>query len=412
MNQLDIEEEIAKRVPLLVERDKKKWKSLEKLRRRFVNDYTLSSIASLTKQEYVIGLGKQNLSFCYRIERELDSLGRILGSTAFKFGVYYGITKKDAHSKYRFAKRWGVSLDAAFEAVKSAMSDLLQAASQDDMARIRKNELSPLFKGKLLFLYYPEKYTPIYSEDHLRFFASELNLSGSLGHGVDIQRALAEYQDSWPQLKKESPVLYMRFLYDVFWYLRNGASTGGASVQLPLLEEATGGASFISEMPSLGFTSKKKATKINVSKKKMDWGRRKRTGDRGEVLVVELEKRRLIEAGRKDLADKIDHIAQRDDSAGFDISSFDKNGKQRPIEVKATESANLTQGFFISDNELQKAKTLPNYHVYVVFSALSSSPKILPLKKPDFTGKEFILHAASYRATPVPAKRNSRKVSQ
>lgn len=93
MNRLDMSQEIAKRVPLLSKRDKDEWKNAEKIRREFVFDYPVSQIRSMTLDEYVIGKGRNNRSFCYRLEREMDSLGRILGATASKFGIYYGRTK-------------------------------------------------------------------------------------------------------------------------------------------------------------------------------------------------------------------------------------------------------------------------------------------------------------------------------
>ena len=114
MNRLDMAKEIEERVDLLVNLDKDVWKNAEKLRREFVTDYPIPKIRSMTLDEFVIGKGSENRSFCYRLEREMDSLGRILGATAFKFGIYYGRTKSDASDKYRFSSIWGGSVDEAF----------------------------------------------------------------------------------------------------------------------------------------------------------------------------------------------------------------------------------------------------------------------------------------------------------
>ncbi len=132
MNRLEMKETIEARVPLLSARDGGSYKKAEELRKAFVRDYHRNRIASLGLDGYVIGKGKQNRSFCYRIEREMDSLGRILGATALKFGVYYGRTKREASEKYRFAKHWGISKDEAFNAVRGAIVDLLDAAEADD----------------------------------------------------------------------------------------------------------------------------------------------------------------------------------------------------------------------------------------------------------------------------------------
>jgi hypothetical protein len=60
-------------------------------------------------------------------------------------------------------------------------------------------------------------------------------------------------------------------------------------------------------------------------------------GDAGELLVLEREKRRLVAAGRTDLAAAVLHTATVEgDGAGFDIRSFFLDGRPRFIEVKTT----------------------------------------------------------------------------
>jgi hypothetical protein len=218
MNRLKMAEEIARRVPMLAQRDKDEWKEAEQLQADFVADYPIKPIPSLELDDYVIGKGADNRSFCYRIEREMDTLGKILGATAFKFGIYFGRTKSDATDRYRFAGHWGSSLDEAFTAVKQAIVDLLKAAAREDSAAIADNALSPMFKGKILFLYNPDQFAPIYSGEHLEHFIAELDLGGSFECGADMQRALMDYRATWPELAAQPPALYMRFLYDLFGY--------------------------------------------------------------------------------------------------------------------------------------------------------------------------------------------------
>src|SRR5689334_7827689 len=150
MNRLDMAKEIKGRVSLLANLDKDLWKSAERLRSDFVKDYSTSKIRSLTLDEFVIGKGHNNRSFCYRIEREMDSLGRILGATALKFGVYYGKEGSDSSNKYRFSHIWGNNVHEAFLSVKDAIVNLNEAANKRDLRTIKENRLSPMFKGKLL----------------------------------------------------------------------------------------------------------------------------------------------------------------------------------------------------------------------------------------------------------------------
>ncbi len=116
MNRLEMAELIDQQVPILAEQNRKEWKHMEKLRRKFVSDFTIKKIQKLSLDEYVVGKGS-NRSFCYRIERELDSLGRIIGTPAIKFGIYYG----KSENRYLYAKRWGNNVEESFASVKQAI---------------------------------------------------------------------------------------------------------------------------------------------------------------------------------------------------------------------------------------------------------------------------------------------------
>jgi hypothetical protein len=402
MNRLTMAEEIARRVPMLAQRDKDEWKHAEQLRAEFVVDYPPKRIPNLVLDDYVIGKGPDHRSFCYRLEREMDSLGRILGATAFKFGIYFGHTKSDATNCYRFALHWGSNPDEAFAAVKQAIVDLLQAAAKGDSAAIAANALSPMFKGKILFIYYPDQFAPIYSEEHLHHFIAELDLSGSFECGADMQRALMDYRATWPELAAQPAALYMRLLYDLFDYPPQEKAGSVANPRTPVLNEAVAGATFIASMPP----SSAPAAALTAAKGKTDHEARhrslKRIGDRGEALVLALERKRLIAAGKPQLAKKIVHVAERNDSAGYDVLSFDEDGTERPIEVKATGAPNLDLGFYVTANELTKASKLPNYHVYLVFRTMSKNPRVLPLKGltlngPDFEMQPIVFHVTTRR---------------
>ena len=92
MNRLDVEELLKEKVPEYLADGEllKEWVDLEKSRKIFVKDYSLKKLTKLKLDDYVIGHGPENKSFCYRIECELDGLGRIRGARADKFGVYFG----------------------------------------------------------------------------------------------------------------------------------------------------------------------------------------------------------------------------------------------------------------------------------------------------------------------------------
>jgi hypothetical protein len=95
----------------------------------------------------------------------------------------------------------------------------------------------------------------------------------------------------------------------------------------------------------------------------------RRLGRLGEEFVWELEQRRLHDdAGRPDLAKKIEWTS-RDcgDGAGYDIRSFEADGRFRYIDVKTTGLAKAFP-FQVTANEVACSATLrQEYHVYRLF---------------------------------------------
>lgn len=83
--------------------------------------------------------------------------------------------------------------------------------------------------------------------------------------------------------------------------------------------------------------------------------RNRALGNAGEARVFESERVHLRQQGRADLAKQVEWTSKNQgDGAGFDISSFETNGKRRLIEVKTTNGWERTP-FHISRNELAVA---------------------------------------------------------
>lgn len=81
--------------------------------------------------------------------------------------------------------------------------------------------------------------------------------------------------------------------------------------------------------------------------------RNRSLGEAGEHLVLEFEVQRLHKMGCKRLADRVEHTSRlRGDGAGYDILSFDPDGRERYLEVKTTAFVETTP-FYISRNEVQ-----------------------------------------------------------
>ena len=89
-------------------------------------------------------------------------------------------------------------------------------------------------------------------------------------------------------------------------------------------------------------------------------------GEMGEKFVLELEKHRLIKAGKTKLADEIKHISKDiGDHAGYDILSYETNGKEKYIEVKSTMSCDSSAPIYLTKNEL--GFNLANHKYYYLY---------------------------------------------
>ena len=118
----------------------------------------------------------------------------------------------------------------------------------------------------------------------------------------------------------------------------------------------------------------------------------------GEKLVLEYEHKRLWQAGRKDLANRIEHVADsKGDHLGFDILSFETNAREKLIEVKTTRFGSLTP-FFASKNEVLVSETRENeYQLYRLFN-FAREPKLFVL--PGSLRKTCSLDPMQYSALP------------
>ncbi len=96
--------------------------------------------------------------------------------------------------------------------------------------------------------------------------------------------------------------------------------------------------------------------------------RNRSLGSAGEDLVMRYEARRLHDAGSRALADRIEHVSKtKGDGAGFDILSFEIDGRERFIEVKTTAYIAETP-FYVSRNELSfSTEEAAQFHLYRLF---------------------------------------------
>lgn len=105
-------------------------------------------------------------------------------------------------------------------------------------------------------------------------------------------------------------------------------------------------------------------------------------GEAGEAFILDYERFQLRQMNRKDLADRIVWTSKEEgDGAGYDIASFEPDGRQRLIEVKTTNGWDRTP-FHITRNELRVADENRETWCLLRLHDFVRSPKAFEIRPP------------------------------
>lgn len=125
--------------------------------------------------------------------------------------------------------------------------------------------------------------------------------------------------------------------------------------------------------------------------------RNRALGKAGEEIVLRSERITLKQAGREDLAEQVRWTAVEDgDGWGYDIKSFEPDGRERLIEVKTTNGWERTP-FHISRNELRVADERRDCWHLIRLWDFARKPQAFALRPPLEEHAE--LTATSFLAT-------------
>ncbi|MDN3494221.1 DUF3883 domain-containing protein [Winogradskyella bathintestinalis] len=371
------------------------FKEINSLRKEFTSNYTTDRISELLIDEYITGKG--GATFCNRIENDLNDWGNIHGSFAVKFGLYYGKFGKKSKSKYRIGrKEYGTDENIALKKILSAIVELIE--NKDDYKILKKNPISPMFKGKILSVYYPNEFLNIFSAKHLNYFINIFGLDNDSKSELDKQALLLNFKNNDKVMKEWTIYEFSKFLYSSFGKPNDEIKEDNISKELkkfnlkdfPPIENLK----FeyvdlqINELPEPKEKGKNKGTKIDYSNRSRKF---KRIGDRGEQIVLRAERQYLKKNGKKNLADLVDPISERDDSVGYDIKSYELDGTEKLIEVKSTLKKIGKSNIFLSANELKVAENENNYYFYIIYEVDSKRPKIWRIKSSDLLNDNNIV---------------------
>ena len=117
----------------------------------------------------------------------------------------------------------------------------------------------------------------------------------------------------------------------------------------------------------------------------------------GEEFVVQFEHWCLVAMGQHRLADRVEHVSvSKGDGLGYDVLSFESDGKERLIEVKTTTFGRDTL-FFVSRGELALSEGAKDqFHLYRLFE-FRKSPRLFDL--PGALDQHCLLDPVIYRAS-------------
>jgi hypothetical protein len=107
--------------------------------------------------------------------------------------------------------------------------------------------------------------------------------------------------------------------------------------------------------------------------------RNRSLGQAGELFALRFERWRLMQAGRERLAERVEHVSEtRGDGLGFDILSFEHDGRERFVEVKTTAFGQTTP-FFVSANEARFARDNGSQYLLYRLFEFRAAPRLFEL---------------------------------
>ncbi len=358
------------------------------LRKEFVKRFNINYLMNMDLEDYVTGRStiddRGKNSFCYLIESRMRQLGDMRGATADKFGIYYS---KD--NVYDFTNKYGLTVEDAFSKIKEELCKLIIAGNNEDYESMSKSLISPLFKGKILSTYFPEKYLCIFKEEDIDKFLYSLNINYDVSEVNTLEkkkRLLKKYKDDSKLFVGMSDYYFMRFLYNTFKKELKEKNTvsGMIDTNIELVDFKYIGA-HLTERKNTYRSRETDYEKINRNKKDI--------GNRGEKAVLQYEKNNLINLGSPELAEKVE--LTENDAIGYDIISYDISGNEKHIEVKTnSSSSNNIMDFYLTANELEKMYSDPTYNIYYLYS-IKNKPKL------HIVNKNILLEKQSLYLNPV-----------
>ena len=183
----------------------------QQLRDDFVRRFPREQLQEMTLDNYAVGKPD---SFCYGLEFKTSDLGSIRGGTSAKFGVYWSPESKS----WQYNKA-DADADQALAKIKEGLRALVKAVEEGklgDLDEIGTQLLGPSrfsLRLKPLYLYFPDRFLPIFNPGHLEHFLKRFEVKVKGGF-LARNRALLAHLNSLPEFGGFDTQQMMHFLYD------------------------------------------------------------------------------------------------------------------------------------------------------------------------------------------------------
>lgn len=327
----------------------------------------------------------------------------------------------------------GIILERVKNSINLNSNNLIDWRKKDDFKKLKANKeneklLFDFFKTKiedenafnqfheigfsyqliayLFFIKNFQKYMPISQEQFDKIFSS-LGIDFKTIHNCSWENYL-EYNEIIKQFRKQLSLRFQNvslldahsFLWIYGFQFEKIDEKPKPEKEIKLKEQKAKEISIEKPKPELEIYKPKKVVDSEIlidSENKIDYienhQRLMEIGDLAEKIVIEDE----IEFLKNDFPDlaKNVRLVSNNPKLGFDILSFETDGSQKQIEVKAISENKNSKSFIISRNEFSKSKIYSNYYVYCVSGINSEKPEILRIKNPDFENTdEFIIQVS------------------
>ncbi len=128
--------------------------------------------------------------------------------------------------------------------------------------------------------------------------------------------------------------------------------------------------------------------------------RRRALGRIAEAKALESERTRLRNVGHRN-PELAATLVSDQLGLGYDIRSEELDGSARHIEVKAARGPLSRLTFFLTRNEWEKSRYLPNFHLYLVLNADEAQPTVLDIEASHVTSACLV--PVSYHVCIRPA---------